>query len=200
MGVVFVPVFIGVCSLIAFAIRQSWNLFRYFMEGAAMYKIARRRGLDNPWRAWVPLLNSWLRGSIADQYQYLVYGRLTRRKNRLLNTKIIQQLYGVAGWLCYAVAAVIMVLVGYEVKVADGWMPIAMAALGIGILAMLAKKIPTIILKVHTYIASYDLFASSKPQKENKFLVLSIIFPVLLPFFIFSCRKRDDGMLAQADV
>lgn len=183
--------------LAVFVIRQCWNLFRYFMEGAAMYKIARRRGLENPWRAWVPILNSWLRGSIADQYQFLTCGRQTKRKNQLMNTKIIQQAYGVAGWLCYVVAVVAMTFGSYEIFPEYDWTDIYMAALGLGILAMLAKKIPTIILMVHTYIASYDLFASSKPKKENLFLVLSILFPVTLPFFIFFCRKSDAGLPVQ---
>ena len=47
---------------------------------------------------------------------------------------------------------------------------------------------------IFQYISYYDLFCSSKPENATLFLVLGIIFPVTLPFFLFVCRKCDNGM------
>ena len=47
---------------------------------------------------------------------------------------------------------------------------------------------------VFAYLAYYDLFKSCKPDNAVLFLVLSIFVNVTLPFFIFACRKADEGM------
>ena len=44
------------------------------------------------------------------------------------------------------------------------------------------------------YFAYYDYYASCRPDLKVVFLVLSILFPVTLPFFVFACRKHDLGM------
>jgi len=49
-------------------------------------------------------------------------------------------------------------------------------------------------LTVFQYVAYYDLFASSHPSNATLYLVLAIVFQVTLPFFVFACRKKDEGM------
>ena len=61
----------------------------------------------------------------------------------------------------------------------------------LGYLAIIALAITT---TVYMYLCYYDLFNSCNPGNAVLFLVLSIIFPVTLPFFIFACRKKDLGM------
>ena len=63
------------------------GLFRiaaYILTSLAIYTVARRRGLNNPWLAWVPVINCWLLGSLSDQYQYIVKGKNTSRRKWLL--------------------------------------------------------------------------------------------------------------------
>ena len=54
-----------------------------------------------------------------------------------------------------------------------------------------------IVIQVFFYKAYYDLFASCRPDMKALFLVLSIVFPVTLPFFVFACRKQDLGLQEQ---
>ena len=44
------------------------------------------------------------------------------------------------------------------------------------------------------YMAMYDLYTSCAPENNVAFLVLSIIFRVTEPFFIFFNRDNDKGM------
>ena len=55
----------------------------------------------------------------------------------------------------------------------------------------------SIAVTVIGYIAYYDLFRSCKPKNDVMFLVLSIIFNVTLPFFVFACSNSDEGMPAR---
>ena len=56
----------------------------YIVRSASLYKIARRRGLRGAWLAWVPVCCNWVLGSVADQYQYVVKGRIKNRRLPLL--------------------------------------------------------------------------------------------------------------------
>ena len=44
------------------------------------------------------------------------------------------------------------------------------------------------------YMAMYDLYTSCSPENNVLFLVLSIVFRVTEPFFIFFNRNHDMGM------
>ena len=56
----------------------------YVLTALALYTIARRRGLRNPWLAWIPVANSWLLGSLSDQYRYVVKGEHKSKRIILL--------------------------------------------------------------------------------------------------------------------
>ena len=47
---------------------------------------------------------------------------------------------------------------------------------------------------VFRYMALYDIYKSLDPANCVLFLVLSILFGVTEPFFLFFSRNKDDGM------
>ena len=62
-----------------------------------------------------------------------------------------------------------------------------------------ALFIVAVVAAVFVYIAYYDYFVSCEPNNAVLYLVLSILIPVTLPFFIFFSRKKDDGMPPRRD-
>ena len=46
----------------------------YVLTALALYTIAKRRGLNHPWLAWIPVASAWILGSLSDQYRYVVRG------------------------------------------------------------------------------------------------------------------------------
>ena len=40
----------------------------YIIQSLALQGIAKRRGINNPWLSWIPVANTWIIGSIADEY------------------------------------------------------------------------------------------------------------------------------------
>ena len=79
------------------------NLAIYIFTALALYTIARRRGIHNPWLAWVPIANAWLLGCIADHFRYQVRKETKCRRKVLLGLEI-------------AVNALAMVILGLFVK------------------------------------------------------------------------------------
>lgn len=75
IGFAFLGIFF-VFALIALVI----SVTIYVLEALGIYTIAKRRGIHNPWLAWIPVAQYWILGSISDQYQYVVKGNVRNRR------------------------------------------------------------------------------------------------------------------------
>lgn len=178
MGVAIIGIWIVAILLIL-----GWSVLSYVLQSLSYYTIAKRRGLKNPWMAWVPVLNSWLLGSISDQYQYVVHGQVKNKRKWLLGLVI-------AYLVVYIIWEVTMVAGTY--RIATGYESVGiMVLMVLGALLMLGLAIA---LTVVLYIALNDLFRSCDPGHATLYLVLSIVVNITLPFFVFACRKKDLGM------
>ena len=71
-------------SLISLVPSLVISLLSYVLTALAIYTIAKRRGLNKPWLAWIPVVDVWLLGSLSDQYQYVVRGRNRSKRKSLL--------------------------------------------------------------------------------------------------------------------
>ena len=138
----------------------------YVFQSIGLYTIAKRRGIQNPWLAWLPVGNYWIAGSIADQYRYVVKGEEMNRRTILLVTSAV----GMAvSWLISGV--------GMENELLD------LVVTGLDVFTFVIWQ-----------ICLYELYTSCNPKNNVLFLVLGIIFPFMPAFFIFANRKKELGM------
>ena len=170
--------------LVVYFLAMGFSLVMYVLNAVGIYRIAKRRGIHHPWLAWVPIGGSWVLGSIADQYQYVVNQKKTSRRKILLILSLVM------------IVACMPLMCGAALLMINSDAEGASFALGIAflVLSYLATMGLVITVTVFSYIAYYDLFRSCKPGKEILFLVLGIIFNVTLPFFVFFCGNSDGGM------
>ena len=167
------------------------SIVTYIFYSIGLYSIAKRRGIHHPWLAWIPIAKVWTLGSVSDQYQYVVKKKVTNRRKTLLCLYIVLE---VISWCLLAVAgkvameAVDLVFSGSDITTQ------LLSSLIVVYVLDLVLIIVGVVSIVFAHIANYDLFVSSKPGSAVTFLVLSIIFSWLAPFFVFACRKKDDGM------
>ena len=179
-----VGIFMGIV-LAFYLFLLAMGIVFYILQSLGVYTIAKRRGIRKPWLAWIPLGDVWIIGSISDQYQYVKLGKITNRRKVLLTLYILELV---------AVALIFGSVLGTMVNaaLANG----GAAVLGIGgmLLGYIVLIGLVIALAVMLYIALYDIFRSCNPDSSVIFLILSIIFPVTLPFFLFCNRKKDEGM------
>ena len=166
----------------------------YILRSLGCYTIAQRRGIKKPWLSWIPMVDVWILGSISDQYQYVVKGRIKSKRNIMLVLNIILAACYVGVLVCYVVviANAFRGIMSYasEDEIMMGVMRPLVGAAGI-CLPMAGVAIAG---KVFRYMSLYDLYRSCCPANDVLFLVLSIFFGVTEPFFIFLNRKKDDGM------
>ena len=172
--------------LIVYLLAMAFGVVSYVLNAVGMYRIAKRRGIHHAWLAWIPVGSSWLLGSISDHYQYVAKQKVTKRRRVMLILAII----------CF-VAVVFLFCGCLGVFAAEEAAEIT-AGLIVSVVLMTAGYLGTmglsIALTVFCYIAYFDLFRSCKPKNDVLFLVLSIIFNVTLPFFVFACSGSDEGM------
>ena len=166
----------------------------YIFRSMGVYSIATRRGLNHPWFAWFPVVNRYLLGSLSDQYQYVVKGKNKNKRKWLLGLSIaLAVLYAV---LMVLVVGMVINLVrdamaGFsEPKMANMVLRSAPGVLA----AVVPVLVVAISLAVIRYIALYDVYASVDPGNSVMYIILSILFSVTEPFFLFFNRKKDDGM------
>ncbi len=157
----------------------------YILTALAIYRISCRRGLNNPWLAWIPVVNCWLLGSLSDQYQYVVKGENKSKRKWLIVLNILK--------------SVLMTLVVILAVVTAGSLFADHPSEAIGlVVALLGLVVPlaavTIALCVIRYMALYDVYRSLDPANAVLYLVLSILFSPTEPFFLFFNREKDLGM------
>ena len=183
----FLMVFVLLFYLIGFA----YGVLNYVLYSLSIYKIAKRRGIHHPWLAWLPIGNVWVLGSISDQYQYVAKGNVRNRRKVLLGLNI-GMFAALIPALIGLVSAIVGVSAGASAESAIG--ALAGATLAMVLLGYLVMFVLSMVMLVFLYIALYDLYNSCEPSNAVLYLVLTIFFSVVLPFFLFACRIKDLGM------
>ena len=177
-----------------FGMPMLMSLVTYVLTALALYTIARRRGLRNPWLAWIPVADCWLLGSLSDQYRYVVKGEHRSKRKILLFFRILItimwiSLIGLLVNLCFhAVGGVFWGAMSDE-----RMFQILHQAMNLLVLCLPLMGI-SIAYAVFRYMALYDIYKSLDPENCVLFLVLSILFGITEPFFLFFSREKDGGM------
>ena len=193
------------------------SLLVYILQALALYTIAKRRGINKPWLAWIPFGSSWILGSLSDQYQYVTKRAVKNKRKALLGLEI-----AVSALTAVIIFAAVFLFVQF-LFVAGGvmadWMTVVdsgeigmlldamqttqMAGSSIGaVIVMLAAALPltgvAIAYEILFWMAMYDLFRSSDPANSTMYLVISLVgnFVVtgLYSVFMMLCKDKDLGM------
>ena len=168
----------------------------YVLKALGLYTVAQRREIKHTWMAWVPVLNLWTLGSLSDQYQYVVKRRFRSNRKWLL---ILSALSAVLSIVCSGLytGGVVSALLRLpaigdyeELMYMLRYQPVLMTAAGVG----LVLSAVNLLLTVLRWTSLYDLYASCRPEKKVLYTLISVLFPVTVPFFLFACRDKDGGM------
>lgn len=166
----------------------------YIFRSLGVYTIAKRRGIKRPWMAWVPVVDQYLLGCVSDQYQYVVKGKNKNKRTVLLWLNIVMMALSLAV-TGSAVAMMVKAVQAAMGGISEEQMLSVMMSPMMGIMGLsLPMMILSIVTMVFRYMAMYDLYTSCTPANNVMFLVLSILFTVTEPFFVFFIRNKDEGM------
>lgn len=160
------------------------SILMYIFSSLGFYTLAKRRGIRAPGLAWIPIGSTrWILGSLSDQYASLTGAKLRCSRHILLWGELVLTAAAIP-LLVFAIQLLTATLAGQDVTMQ------LLQLNGVQTLLNLAS----IALSVMFYIALYKVYKSCDPKHAVLFLVLSIIFNITLPFFVFACRNKDLGM------
>ena len=189
------PVFsiFGAVVLTAMIIGMLVKLVIWVFRSLALYTISKRRGLKNPWLAWIPVGSEWIIGSVSDQYQYLTQGKNRNRRKILLILSLTAMLLGwiSAGW---GISRVLSVFFTYGQHIPQGAVAEVLLPMTGTMLLGVASSGVGVAASVFRQISMYDLYRSCDPKNAVPYLVFGILFGVLEPVFLMILRNRDEGM------
>ena len=181
-------------NLVTNSISSIWGIAMYVLTALGLYTIAKRRAIRNAWLAWIPVVNCWMVGCISDQYRYVVKGQVKSKRKALLTLSIIQ--IGLA--LAFFAALTVTIICGVNTSMAVTGYSRILESVMVPLIVTLGLVLPMagvgIAKAIIYYMSMYDLYTSCAPENNVLFLVLSIIFKVTEPFFIFFNRNNDKGM------
>jgi len=166
----------------------------YVLSSMALYSLASRRGIGKAWLSWVPVLNVWIVGSLSDQYRYVVKDQYKSKRKILLILKLVSAVFALAALIAGGfLAADVVKTAMYGIRMEAVLRRILGPVLGIAglVLPIFGLAIASAVVY---FMALYDIFQSMDPANGVMFLVLSILFPVTEPFFLFFNREKDKGM------
>ena len=166
----------------------------YVLTSMALYALASRRGIQKAWLSGVPVLNVWIIGSLSDQYRYVVKGQYKSKRKVLLILNLVNILISML-LIVVAGSVVVDLINGAVYGIAENEllnmiMGSALGAVGLS-LPMAGIAIAAAVIR---YMAMYDIYVSMDPANSVLYLVLSILFNVTEPFFLFFNRNKDNGM------
>ena len=180
--------------------RFALMIAAYVLRSIGLYAIAKRRGISNPWLAWIPVAWVWILGSISDQFRYVTKAQVKNKRTTLLVMNLIQMVASTALVVVIGIAFVELVSMGIVSADEEALMTEAMILVfKFMALGLVLGGIALATAIIH-YIAMYDLYLSVNPANAVLFLILSIFIGITEPFFIFFNRNKDGGMPPRCDV
>ena len=190
----------AVATILTTIINLFGNVFSvaiYVLGALGLYSIAKRRKLNRPWLAWIPVAQAWIIGSLSDQYRYVKHGQVKNKRKWLLALECLT--------IIVVLITVVLVIVNVVGLVTAGPMSedaYAVAALSIALqfmLLWLGAMAAVIARAIIHFMAMYDIYTSLNPAYNVVFLLVSIFFNVTEPFFLFFNRNKDMGMPPRND-
>jgi hypothetical protein len=164
----------------------------------AYCSVARRRGIKHGWLAWFPLGREWITGCIADQYKYTTTRKVTKfRVAMLVLTICAIVLSGILSAVSVANLASFTesVMAGVMEEDVESLLATCFATSTISSLLSLLSSGLSIAIYVMEQIMLYYYYSSCCPKAKVALLILGILFPITIPFFLFCNRKKDQGMV-----
>lgn len=165
----------------------------YILQSIGLYTLAKRRGINNPWLAWIPVGNAWIIGYLADNYMEITELRKSKYRHVLLWLDVgVMLVSGIISVISSAsgIGLLMELLKGNEVS-AQAYLTNLMQTIGFLMLSLLIS----VTAAVFMFIAYYKVFKSCQPSNAVLYLLLSIFISVSLPIILFVIRNKDEGMI-----
>ena len=174
--------------LVVYLVILGLLLANYIVNSLALYTIADRRRISNPWLAWIPYGNLWIIGSIVDCHDRQKGGE--KKWRRILLALGLSAVVGIVlMYIFIIVFAVMMALSGEE--------PELTALLGflipLYVLCFILAMVGTAAGMCQA-VCMYKIYEELAPEKSVKYFLLYLLVPLAGPICLMKCRNSEAGI------
>lgn len=183
---------LGMISSLLSGVGNLFSLAIYILTAYSLYAIAKRRGLTNPFLAWIPVAQLWTLGAISDDYHLKKDGVKKSKRKILIVLEIVNVVLCIVMMVLLAIFVVSAMDAGLSSDLEE-FSGVIGSMLGM-MLALLAVSGVSIAVAVVRYMALYDIYCSCDPGNAVLFLLLNIFIGITQPILLLVSHKKDDGM------
>lgn len=165
-----------------------FGIICYVFQSIGLFKMAKSMGFNHTWMAWVPFFNTYTLGKIGSKYVKNDGKPSAKFGGWLVGFEIamIVTLFVIIGAIIAMIPNIITMTQSGETIPNDG----LIVSLLIIVLSYLLLIGISIAYCVIYYIALWRMFAIFSNSNATVFLILSILFSITTPFFIFAIRNN----------
>lgn len=182
------PVVLVIAGVIALAV--------YICQSIALMNIARRRGLNSPWIAWIPFCGGYALGRISDDIN-LKKGKKSSHRKVLLGMELATVILS-----AIVLLSVISVMQDLFTQALAGTLDYMteeevlrlMTPMLASLVLLLPLMVVAVIYAIFLYIALYNTFKAYSPNYAVLFLVLSIFISYCQPIFLLVIQNKEPVM------
>ena len=169
-------------ALFAIFISFAVAIVTYIFTALSMQTIAKKRGIDKAFFAWIPVANSWLMGKIADDVNLCRRNKKTNFARNILILMIVFYAIYFFYFFCEFFSTFLAFSAPHSVSAVFGAIAILFSFIYFGV---------AIAQSVYAYMAMYRIYYGYAEEHATLYLVLSILVPISTPFLLFSIRNRE---------
>lgn len=163
----------------------------YILQSLALHTLSKRRGIANPWLAWLPFGNYWIIGSLARDYDK--QKGIHRRWDTVL---LVLSLVGFALFLAVYIALIVFIIVNAvnEDMYAEAYNEVLISnmlgALLVFYIMLIVALVGMMALQALVYVCIYKIFESTVPKESLKYFLIYLLVPFAAPICLFICRNK----------
>lgn len=157
-------------------------VINYVLSSRALYVLAKRRGINSPCYAWIPVGRDWILGNIVDGFD---------RKNG--NDKKIGKIMfvlSVTAVLVFFVSIILVSSIIMTLRYALFIKEVQLVFSALEILLTFTILTIWVAKKAFVVLCVYKLFESTVPEKSVKYLLVYFIIPFADAICLYKCRNK----------
>lgn len=177
--------------ILVYLLLMGFLILNYVLQSLSLHTLARRRGIANPWLAWIPFGDSWIIGALARDYDK--QKGISRRWDKIL---LILSIVGIAAFSVIYIAFFVYLIINIVSLDSAGVTygeDIAFEMLGgifVFYVLLIASTVVMSAVTALTYICLFKIFESTVPEKAIKYFLIYLLVPFAAPFCLFACRNK----------
>ena len=174
--------------LVIYLFALGIGLANYIMRSLALYRIASRRQVPNPWLSWVPVASSWLIGNIADDYDER--NGIKRKWRVVLLTLSIISIGGIViGYIGLVIWALRITMESSLSRVPEDITGMITSVIVVYIFIIIAAVV-AMAKSFCEVICTYKIFESTVLEKSVKYLLLYLLVPLAGSICLLKCKEK----------